>query len=411
MKQLAGTVGEGVTHSISSAIKKTTATTLKQVQEQVAKTLPPADAKPTRRGERTTFASKLQGTLGKLVSGEKQKDTKSGPHSPHGRIQKPGKRSIRQLMHCHTHAASRLNQAPTTTHAPARGQHTGHQQKKRSSEASGKYQTPDVQVQPFLDSVNTTAELEPQGNRYRGVADDQGNTTKGSVRAAEQPGDGETLEPELGQISLGVEDYEYADREVERDDNDDQEFHYLQEGEDTDNGLGVDGEDKDEDGKSYPPEDGSEERGADYGDQEQGDEYGRREPGDDEGDQEGYYPPGADYDDRELDDSEYALGELGDDEYGQEAYYLQEGGDDVDVDVDGGDDIDVDVDSGDDVDVNIDGGDDVDYDVDGGDDVGGGDDVDYDADADGDGFGLEDLLDDGDGGILSGIISTVIDSF
>src|SRR6266403_253907 len=119
-------MGESVTHGISSAIKKTTATTLKQVQEQVAKTLPPADAKPTRRGERTTFASKLQGTLGKLVSCEKQKDTKSGPHSPHERIQKPGKRSIRQLMHCHTHAASRLNQAPTTAHAPACGQHTGH---------------------------------------------------------------------------------------------------------------------------------------------------------------------------------------------------------------------------------------------------------------------------------------------
>src|SRR6266403_389684 len=149
-------MGESVTHGISSAIKKTTATTLKQVQEQVAKTLPPADAKPTRRGERTTFASKLQGTLGKLVSCEKQKDTKSGPHSPHERIQKPGKRSIRQLMHCHTHAASCLNQAPTTTHAPACEQQTGHQQKKGTSEARGKYQTPDVQVQSSRDSVNTT---------------------------------------------------------------------------------------------------------------------------------------------------------------------------------------------------------------------------------------------------------------
>ncbi len=198
-------------------------------------------------------------------------------------------------MHCHTHAISRLNQAPTTTHAPARRQQTGHQQTKRTSEARGKYQTPDVQVQPFLDSVNTIAELEPQCKR---------NTIKGSVRAAEQPGDGEeTVEPELGQNSLGVEDYEYADREVERDGNDDQEFHCLQEGEETGNGL--------------------------------------------------YCPPGTDYEDRELDDSEYALGEPGDDEYGQEAYYLQEGGDDVDVDDDVGDD------------------------VDGG-------------DADGDGFGLED---------------------
>src|SRR6266478_9006770 len=101
------------------------------------------------------------------------KGSVSGPHSPHKRIQKPGKRSIRQLMHCHTHAASRLNQAPTTTHAPARRQQTGHQQTKRTSEARGKYQTPDVQVQPFLDSVNTIAELEPQFKR---------NTIKGSVR-------------------------------------------------------------------------------------------------------------------------------------------------------------------------------------------------------------------------------------
>src|SRR6266446_2415655 len=59
-------------------------------------------------------------------------------------------------MHCHTHAASRPNQAPTTTHAPACEQHTGHQQKKGTSDARGKYQTPDVQVQPSLDSVNTT---------------------------------------------------------------------------------------------------------------------------------------------------------------------------------------------------------------------------------------------------------------
>ena len=57
---------------------------MKQVQEQVAKPLPD-DAKTTRRGGRATFASKLQGTLGKLVSGEQRKDqvvTKSGPPRP-----------------------------------------------------------------------------------------------------------------------------------------------------------------------------------------------------------------------------------------------------------------------------------------------------------------------------------------
>jgi hypothetical protein len=100
LKQLAGTVGEGVTHGISSAIKKSTVTTLKQVHDQVAKTLP--DAKTTRRSVRAAFASKLQDTLDKLVSGEQQKgrvDTKSGPHRPGEHIHKQGKRSIRHFMH------------------------------------------------------------------------------------------------------------------------------------------------------------------------------------------------------------------------------------------------------------------------------------------------------------------------
>jgi hypothetical protein len=95
LKQFAGAVGEGVAQGISIAFKKTTASTLKQVQEQVAKTLP--DAKTTRRGVSAAFASKL-GTLGKLVSGEQQKDrvdTKSGPPRPSERIHKQGKRSIR----------------------------------------------------------------------------------------------------------------------------------------------------------------------------------------------------------------------------------------------------------------------------------------------------------------------------
>src|SRR5713226_6500179 len=48
----------------------------------------------------------------------------------------------------------RLNQAPTGMRAPARAQCTGQQQKKRTSEKGGKCQTPRVQGQPFLDSVN-----------------------------------------------------------------------------------------------------------------------------------------------------------------------------------------------------------------------------------------------------------------
>ena len=108
LKQFAGTVGEGVSHGISSAIKKTTVSTLKQVQEQVAKTLPP-DAKTTRHGVRASFASRLQGTLDKLASGEQEKDwvdPKSGPPPLPERIHKQGKRSIRQLIDWYPHPAS-----------------------------------------------------------------------------------------------------------------------------------------------------------------------------------------------------------------------------------------------------------------------------------------------------------------
>jgi hypothetical protein len=107
VKQSAGTVREGVTHGISSAKKKTTASTVKQVQKQAAKTSP--DAKTTRRGVKAASAPKLQGTLNKSVSGKQQKDrvdTKSGRPRPPGRIHKQGKRSIRQLMDRHAHPAS-----------------------------------------------------------------------------------------------------------------------------------------------------------------------------------------------------------------------------------------------------------------------------------------------------------------
>lgn len=95
MKQLVDTVEEGVTQGISSAIKKTTVSTLKQVQEHVAKSLP--DAKKTRRGVKGFFASAIQDSLVEFITGEPQMDrvdTKSGPPRRPERIQKQGKQSI-----------------------------------------------------------------------------------------------------------------------------------------------------------------------------------------------------------------------------------------------------------------------------------------------------------------------------
>jgi hypothetical protein len=69
LKQLAGVVGVGITQSITSAIKKSTLTTLKQV----AKSMPDTNQKSTQGGLKASFASKLQGTLDKLVSGSPQK--------------------------------------------------------------------------------------------------------------------------------------------------------------------------------------------------------------------------------------------------------------------------------------------------------------------------------------------------
>src|SRR6266699_3618606 len=66
----------------------------------------------------------------------------------------------------------RLNQAPMTTHAPARGQRTGQQQMKRTSENRGKFQTSHVQSRQSFDTVNTTA-VESRSKSYRGVAGNQ----------------------------------------------------------------------------------------------------------------------------------------------------------------------------------------------------------------------------------------------
>jgi hypothetical protein len=82
LKQLADTIG-GVIHCISYAIKTTEKALL--------------NAKTTRRGVREAFASKLQGTMDKLVSGKQQRsrvDTKSGPHRPHECIHKRAGRKV-----------------------------------------------------------------------------------------------------------------------------------------------------------------------------------------------------------------------------------------------------------------------------------------------------------------------------
>ena len=198
-----------------------------------------------------------------------------------------------------------------TTHAPARGQRTG-QQQRRTSEKPAKVQTSLSQGQQFLDTVNTIAKLESRSKRYRDVTGDEGNTAEGFVG-------------------------------VEEDDDDDQELHYLQEDEEIGDGPGVYGEDEDVDGDPYPPEDGSEEGGAwaDSGDQE--DDYAGNEPGvDDVCHQEAYYSPGegsgdgaTDYEYPEQED-EYADREPGgDDEGDQDAYYPQDDDDGVEADGDG----------------------------------------------------------------------------
>jgi len=52
------------------------------------------DAKPTRRGVRAAFASKLQGTLDKLVSGKQQKGRVGAKSRPHERIHKRAGRKV-----------------------------------------------------------------------------------------------------------------------------------------------------------------------------------------------------------------------------------------------------------------------------------------------------------------------------
>ncbi|KAF8483416.1 hypothetical protein DFH94DRAFT_309695 [Russula ochroleuca] len=127
LKQLAGVVGEGVTQSITSAIKESTVTTLKQI----AKSMSDSNQKTTQRGLKASFSSNLQGTLDKLVSGSPQKvqvDPKSGPRGGQEHVRKQG----------------------NNTHVPARQQHSGQQQVKGTGEHTQK-QAMSTHVSPRVD--------------------------------------------------------------------------------------------------------------------------------------------------------------------------------------------------------------------------------------------------------------------
>jgi hypothetical protein len=102
LKQLAGVVGQGVgvvgqgvTHGVSrvtSAIKKGTVTTLKQVTE----TMLDSNQKTTQRSFKAFSTSIILGTLDELVSGSPQKvqvDPRSGPYGGQNHARKQGEPS------------------------------------------------------------------------------------------------------------------------------------------------------------------------------------------------------------------------------------------------------------------------------------------------------------------------------
>ena len=189
-----------------------------------------------------------------------------------------------------------LNQAPMTTHAPARGQSTGQQQMKKPSNTGGKFHMSLATGGAVLGTVNTFAKtisnVESLNKTFHDITGNKGNTTEGAS-AVEQPDDrAVTAEHEPGNSSLNVENHEYADGRLEGYNNDDPGLYYGQ-GDEEIAGVGVDGE--------------VEWEGTDYGYPEQ-DEYNG-------GDQGVYHP---DYEDQGQ-EYEYDGGN-------QEAYNPQDGG-------------------------------------------------------------------------------------
>lgn len=176
---------------------------------------------------------------------------------------------------------SAVNYAGNGTHAPAPGRRSGHQQTKGTGD---RHQTSSVQGQPFPDGT-TYPEFQENGwNQY--VTDDEGNIVEVFEGAVAQPGDWEgTDEQEPGHDSLDAGVYEYADGELEGDDDDDQVFSYLQEDEGIGNGL--EGEVEYVYEELYVQEDGTEVEELEV-------EYTGNEPaqpvGDDEGGQEPSHP-------------------------------------------------------------------------------------------------------------------------
>jgi hypothetical protein len=181
--------------------------------------------------------------------------------------------------------STRLFNAATSTHLPTPGHHSGHPQTKGKGD---RIQTSRVKHQPFPDT--TTYQ---ENGWYQDATDEEGKEFEGAV---DRPGNWEgTDERELIYESLDVEEYEYADGELEGSEDDDKVFSCLQEDEETGNGLGGEGE---------------------Y-------EYDETNEG-------------------EGEEVEYAVSELvqpvGDDEGETVSYYPQNGGDDDDPDSDGGED-------------------------------------------------------------------------
>ena len=198
-------------------------------------------------------------------------------------------------------------------------------------------QTSRDQDQAFL---GDTTEFQAYG-RFRDVADDEENLEEGFEGAVEQLRDGEgTDEQEPGQYSFDG----YADGELGVDDDDVQEFLYLLEDEETDYGLGGDGEDEDGEASYYGLIGDGEDKvemgyrlggygGSDDDDddsssgsgEDDGEGTSSRSGGDDDNDND--EDEGADYGDQGQDD-DYAGSEPGgyDGEY-QQLYYRQDAGD------------------------------------------------------------------------------------
>ena len=186
----------------------------------------------------------------------------------------------------------RLNKAPKTTHAPARGQSTGQQQMKNTGNTGGKLKTSLVAGGTLLETLNTTAKtvanIQSLNKTFQDITGNKGKPTEGhaSALAVERPDDRAGIaEQEPGNNSLDVEDHEYADGELEGDDNNDQELYCGQGDEEIAEGVGVDYEG---DQEAYYPSKGEYDVGdqgayPDYEDQGQEYEY-------DGGNQEVYYP-------------------------------------------------------------------------------------------------------------------------